>query len=67
MADNIKTDKFKDMIFEPYKYQITEIYKHYEDCQYINRTIPINECHCDCYVKQVFDLGRKAEKDLFYI
>ena len=53
-------------LFKKYRERITNINEHYEGCQYSGRDIPIDVCMCDCHVKQIFEIGRKAERDLFY-
>ena len=53
----MKTDKYKNKVFEEYKEQIIGINEHFEGCRYTNKPYPINECLCDCYNKQVFNLG----------
>lgn len=40
--------------------------QHYPGCSYFNRSIPINECACDCHERYWFELGREAERDSFY-
>lgn len=62
----MKEDQFEKNVFKKFKEVILEINDHYDDCKYHGRSIPIDECACDCYQKQIFNLGRKAEKDLFY-
>lgn len=61
--DESKTSK---VVFKQYKEEILEIAEHYNSCAYKDRSIPINECRCDCYVKQIFDIGRKAQERIFY-
>lgn len=60
-----KVDTNKNL-FKKYKDKITAITEHYDGCQYIDRNIPIYVCMCDCYQRRIFELGRKAERDLFY-
>ena len=60
----MKSDKFKDTVFDNFMDEILEINEHYEDCRYFNRDIPIDECACNCYDKQLFNLGRQAEEEL---
>lgn len=33
---------------------------HKNSCKYYSRSIPINECPCDCYEEQIFDKGRAS-------
>ena len=61
----MKTNHFKDAVFKNNKELIDGIVNHYDGCNYAGRSIPIDECMCDCYVKQIFNLGRDAEKELF--
>lgn len=53
-------------MFDEHAQKVSDINEHYEDCRYFGRLIPIDECMCDCYVKQIFKLGRDAERDSFY-
>lgn len=59
-------DKYKRNVFKKYKNKIMEINKHYDSCKYKDRHIPINECMCNCYEKQIFNMGREAQEKLFY-
>ena len=62
----MKSDQFKDNVFSNYVDEILEINEHYDNCEYVNRSIPLDECACHCYDKQVFNLGRQAEEELFH-
>ena len=61
----METNHFKDAVFKKSKELIAEIKDHYDDCNYVGRSIPIDECMCDCYIKQIFYLVLVSEKDLF--
>jgi len=61
----MKNNHFKDAVFKQYREKILLISEHYDGCKYENRDIPISACQCDCFCKQIFNLGRDAEKDLF--
>lgn len=62
----MKENKYEKKVFDEYACKITEINEHYDGCHYASSTAPIDVCACQCYNKQVFRMGRKAEKDLFY-
>lgn len=62
----MKDDKLSRTVFNMHRNKIMEISDHYEGCEYEKRLVPIDECLCDCYTKQIFDLGREVERDLFY-
>lgn len=62
----MKENKYEKKVFDEYACKITEINEHYDGCHYSSSTAPIDVCACQCYNKQVFRMGRKAEKDLFY-
>ena len=61
--ENNELDK---KVFMKNRDKVLEINEHYDGCKYANRSIPIDECMCDCYNRQVFKLGRVAESDMFY-
>ena len=52
--------------FDSYIERILEINEHYEGCHFHNRSIPIDECTCNCYNKQIFKLGMEEQKRQFY-
>ena len=62
----MKENKFDKKVFDAHVLKIMEINEHYDDCEYAERTAPIDVCACDCYKKQIFLLGREAEEKLFY-
>ena len=55
-----------EALFQDYREKLTLINRHYDHCRYRNMGAPVSECQCDCYLKQVFLIGREAERDLFY-
>ena len=48
------------------KNKLIDISEHYDGCRYENTSIPINECRCDCYERQVFMLGFAAHEKSMY-
>jgi len=46
------------------KKAIAKVKKHYKDCPYKGRFIPMNVCACDCYERRIFTIGVKAQKNL---
>lgn len=51
-------------IYDKYKDKIIAINQHIQGCGYTTRSVPVSVCPCDCYTKQLFTLGRKAEQNL---
>ena len=51
-------------LFKTYREQLSEIYEHYDNCRNKNGGAPIDEASCDCYIKQIFKMGREAERKL---
>ena len=50
-------------VFEKHTEEIYEIGSHYEGCRHFNSGAPMCECSCYCYEKQVFEIGRRAERE----
>ena len=59
----LSTDK---AMFEEHREKVIAVNEHYDNCNFSTRMIPMDECPCDCYIKQIFKLGRQAERDSFY-
>lgn len=51
--------KEEKMSFE----KIKETLEHIKGCQYENRSIPIDECMCDCNEKHFYQAGLEAGKN----
>ncbi len=62
----LKTNEILESNYSANKEKIININEHFEGCRYGGRSIPIDECLCDCLEKQVFDLGMKQQRDNFY-
>lgn len=62
----MKVDKYLDANYKKNKKKVSEINEHFEGCNFRSSNIPIDECPCDCYNKQVFALGMRQGIDNFH-
>ena len=62
----MKTDKYLDANFKKNKTKVSEINEHFEGCNFRSSSIPINDCPCECYDKQVFAIGMRQGTENFY-
>ncbi len=53
-------------LFDSIRENTEIVYVHYDGCPKKDSAAPLDVCACSCYDRIWFELGRKAEKDLFY-
>ncbi len=56
--------KHERTLFKQNQIRLTEMREHFEGCGHSPRSIPIDMCNCDCYVKRIFYLGIRTQKKL---
>ncbi len=51
--DDFADKRWQEVKFDGILYEI----EHYDNCQFKDKPYPMNECACDCYEQQIFEIG----------
>lgn len=62
----MKVNDYLESRWKKNREKVIEINEHFDGCRYENSSIPIDECLCDCFNKQVFWLGMEQKSKDFY-
>lgn len=62
----MERSRFDHEAYLEHRDKIIEVSRHYDDCEEQGRNVPLYACPCTCYQEQIFLLGMKTQKDLFY-